>query len=92
MRLLHLAAMRRAWTDGALVTAASRFGVEANVRENLAEADAQFRKRKVRFTQIRLFPTDRYAQAYKRQSIDPFAETERFRRVGIQTPTSPPKN
>ncbi len=79
-------------SDGALVTAASRFGVEPNVRENLADADARFRKRKARFTQIRLFPTDRYAQAYKREAIDPFAETERFRRVGIQTPTSPPKN
>ena len=79
-------------SDGALVTAASRFGVDPDVRETLAAADAQFRKRKARFTQIRLFPTDRYAEAYKRQSIDPFAETERFRRAGIQTPTSPPKN
>lgn len=79
-------------SDGALVSAASRFGVEPNVRATLATADEQFRKRKARFTQIRLFPTDRYAEAYKRQSIDPFAETERFRRVGIQTPSSPPKN
>ncbi len=76
--------------DGALVTQASRFGVQGNIRETLAEADAKFRKRASRNGRIRLFPVDRYRQAYRRQSLDPFTETERLRRSGIQTPTSPP--
>ena len=35
-----------------------------------AEDDAEFRKRRGRWTGLRLFPVDRYAQVYERQSID----------------------
>ena len=77
-------------SDSALVTQASRHGVEPDIRTTLAEADAQFRKRQARGTRIRLFPVDRYEQAYRRSALDPFAETERFRRAGFQTPSSPP--
>lgn len=76
--------------DSALVTAASRHGVEPGVRETLSEADAKFRKRQSRMTRIRLAPVDRYEQAYRRQSLDPFPETERYRRAGAGTPSSPP--
>lgn len=78
-------------SDGALVAQASRFGVQGDIRETLAEADAKFRKRAARNTRIRLFPVDRYRQAYRRDSLQPFDETERFRRSGFQTPTSPPE-
>lgn len=77
--------------DGALVTASSRYGVEPGVRQTLAEDDAKFRKRQSRMTRFRLFPVDRYAQAYRRQSLDAFSQTERFRRAGAGTPTSPPE-
>lgn len=76
--------------DGALVAQVSRHGVQGDIRQTLAEADAKFRKRQSRNTRIRLFPVDRYRQAYRRQSLDPFEEAERFRRSGLQTPTSPP--
>lgn len=76
--------------DGALVASASRYGVPANTRAELAEADAKFRKRATRSGRIRLFPVDRYAQAYRKQSIQPFDETERWRASGRETPTSPP--
>lgn len=77
-------------SDGALVRHASRLGVAPNVRENLAEEDAKFRKRKQRFTGIRIVPVDRYAQAYKRQSLDQSAEAQRWRRAGARTPSAPP--
>lgn len=77
-------------SDGALVQHASRLGVAANVREELAETDAKFRKRKARFTQIRLVPVDRYNQAYKRQTLDKDAEAKRWRRAGARTPSAPP--
>jgi hypothetical protein len=77
-------------SDGALVAQASRFGVPGNIRTELAERDAEFRRRQSRGTRIRLFPVDRYQQAYRRDAIDPFEEAERFRRSGLQTPTSPP--
>ena len=77
-------------SDGALVAAASRNGVEPGVRARLAEQDAAFRRRQGRMTRIKLFPVDRYAQAYRRQALDPFPVVEAFRRKGFATPTSPP--
>lgn len=77
-------------SDGALVRHASRLGVAANVREELAEADAKFRKRQVRFTGIRIVPVDRYNQAYRRQTLDQDAEAQRWRRAGARTPSAPP--
>ena len=77
-------------TDGALVRHASRLGVAANIREDLAETDAAFRKRKQRFTQFRIVPVDRYNQAYKRQTLDAQVEASRWRRAGARTPSFPP--
>lgn len=76
--------------DGALVTQTSRYGVEPDIRMTLAEADAEFRRKQSRGTRVRLFPVDRYSQAYRGSALDPFEEAERFRRAGFQTPTSPP--
>ncbi|MFK7754867.1 MAG: DUF3035 domain-containing protein [Sedimentitalea sp.] len=78
--------------DSALVTQASRFGVPADTRASLAAADAKFRKRQARLTGIKLFPVDRYEQAYRRQAMDPFGTNDRFQRAGIATPTAPPVN
>ncbi|MCB1365637.1 MAG: DUF3035 domain-containing protein [Rhodobacteraceae bacterium] len=77
-------------SDGALVTAASRNGVEPGVRASLASQDAEFRKRQSRMTRFRLFPVDRYSQAYRKQALDPFRQTQEFRNRGFGTPTSPP--
>ncbi len=77
-------------SDAALVAASSRYGVPANTRVALAEEDAKFRKRQSRMTRIRLFPVDRYQQAYRKQSLDPFAQTDLFRTRNAGTPTSPP--
>ena len=78
------------YSDGALVTASSRYGVPSNTREVTAQEDAEFRKRKARFTRLRLFPVDRYSQAYKRQALDADAQNEAARRQGIETPSAPP--
>ena len=77
-------------SDGALVQHASRRGVDPNIRSELAEADAKFRKRKGRLTQIRLVPVDRYDQAYRRQALDAHTEAAKWRRAGARTPSSPP--
>lgn len=77
-------------SDGALVQHASRLGVTPGVRQQLAEADAQFRKGKARFTQFRIVPTDRYRQAYRRQTLNAETEAARWRRAGARTPSSPP--
>lgn len=77
-------------SDGALVRHASRLGVAANIREDLAEADAKFRKRKARFTQIRIVPVDRYNQAYRRETLDADSEAAKWRRAGARTPSYAP--
>ena len=78
--------------DGAVVQHARRFGVNANVRSELATEDEAFRKRKARFTQIRIVPTDRYKEAYKRFALDAAAVARQYRRRGIATPSAPPLN
>ena len=76
--------------DNALVAQASRHGVEQNVRSNLAQEDAKFRKRQGRLSSIKLFRVDRYEQAYRNQKLNPFGNADRFRGAGVATPTSPP--
>lgn len=78
-------------SDGALVNHTSRFGRDANIRATLAAADAQFRKRQSRFTQIRLFRDDTYALAYRREALKASRVAEQYRRAGIPTPTAPPR-
>lgn len=79
-------------TDGALVTAASRFGVTPSIRTDLAAADAEFRRKQSRFTQFRLFPEDRYLQAYRREVLDARQTADQWRRAGAITPSFPPAN
>jgi len=78
--------------DGALVQHASRLGVASNIRQELAETDAAFRKRQARFTQYRIVPVDRYNQAYRREVLDAQAELKRWRHAGARTPSAPPAN
>ncbi|WP_295313096.1 DUF3035 domain-containing protein [Roseobacter sp.] len=79
-------------SDGALVTAASRFGVTPGIRTELAQADAEFRRRQSRFTQYRIFPEDRYNRAYSRQTLDAEETARRWRQAGARTPSFPPYN
>lgn len=78
-------------SDAALVRTASRYGVPANTREVLAQEDADFRRRKGRLANIRLFKVDRYGEVYNNQAINPYATEEAFRRAGRETPSSPPE-
>lgn len=77
-------------SDGALVTAASRYGVQPDIRASLAEEDAAFRARQSRFTQIKLFPENLYYDVYSDQALDARATADAFRRSGAETPSYPP--
>ncbi|MFK7763489.1 MAG: DUF3035 domain-containing protein [Roseobacter sp.] len=77
-------------SDGALVTAASRFGVTPNIRQALAQEDAEFRRNKSRFTQLKLFPENIYLDVYSSQSLDARDTVEAWRRAGARTPSYPP--
>lgn len=79
-------------SDGALVTSASRFGVPANIRQALAEEDAEFRSNQSRFTQFQLFPENLYNKVYRSQTLNPRATADAWRRAGARLPSYPPVN
>ncbi|MCF6444849.1 DUF3035 domain-containing protein [Nereida sp. MMG025] len=78
-------------SDGALVAHASRFGRDADIRENLAASDLEFRKSNRGRLLERLANVNVYFEAYRQQSLDKHAELERLRRLGVRTPSAPPK-
>lgn len=77
--------------DAALVAAAGRNGVDGSIRQDLAEADAAFRRRASIFN-WKLLPDDEYNRAYRRQSLDAQDWLARVRRPGtnVRTPSAPP--
>ena len=76
--------------DAALVTQASRYGVEPDIRAELAAADAAKLNRARRSNLFNPLGRDRYFPAYSRQALDAFAELERLRAAGVAVPTPPP--
>jgi hypothetical protein len=42
-----------------------------------------------RFSQIKLFRVDRYNQIYRRQTLDAKKEVQRWRELGVGTPSMP---
>lgn len=79
-------------TDGALVNSAGRYGTDPNIREDLAVADAEFRRRNRGKLLERLFGLTTYYDAYSRQSLDQHNELDRYRGAGARTPGAPPES
>ncbi|UYV37147.1 DUF3035 domain-containing protein [Rhodobacteraceae bacterium D3-12] len=80
-------------SDSALVRQAGRHGVDPTIRETLAKQDEDFRRRKSRFTKLRIARQDLYNKVYKRETLNARGEMNRYRRsTGVRTPTAPPAN
>ncbi|MBV0913372.1 DUF3035 domain-containing protein [Anianabacter salinae] len=77
-------------TEGALIQYASRFGRDATIRQRLAAEDLEYRRRKDGRLLERLANVNVYYRAYEPLSLDQYAELERFRRIGVRTPSAPP--
>ncbi|MDG1531007.1 MAG: DUF3035 domain-containing protein [Paracoccaceae bacterium] len=77
--------------DQGVYNYATRYGVAGNVREQLAAEDLDFRRRNNGKVLERWFNVNVYYSAYKKQSLDQYAELERFRKAGIRTPSAPPE-
>lgn len=77
--------------DQGLVSHAGRNGIDADIRSALAAEDAAFRARRTRTGLFSFLGGDRYFRAYARQKLDAYAELDRFRAAGVQTPTAPPR-
>ncbi len=76
--------------DVGLVGHASRYGRAGNIRQQLAAEDLEFRRRNDGRVLERAFNVNVYFRAYRRESLDKYAELERFRRLGVRTPAAPP--
>ena len=77
--------------EGALVNAASRYGVSANIREVLAAQDTEWRGDNRGRLLERLFNVNVYYRAYAAMALDQHRELERWRRRGVWTPAAPPE-
>ena len=76
-------------SDRALIQRTDRFGTTPNIRAILALEDAQFRQRKSKTRQFQLKPRDPYSQLYEAETLDAFAELQKFRAAGVTTPAVP---
>jgi len=76
--------------EGALVAAASRYGVSGNIRNQLAVEDLEWRKDNRGRVLERLFNLNVYNRAYAFMHLNQHRELERLRRLGLWTPAAPP--
>lgn len=81
---------RGAGADGGLIATVSRYGVQGNIRDQLAAEDLEYRRENDGRLLERLFNVNVYFDAYKKQSLDQHAELERLRRAGVRTVAAPP--
>lgn len=73
-----------------LIGYTSRLGVAADIRSTLATEDEAFRRSNSGRVLERVFGTSTYFRAYRRQSLDRYAELQRLRNAGVRTPSAPP--
>jgi len=76
--------------DGGVVSYATRYGVDGNIRADLAAADLEYRRENDGRLLERLFNASVYFKAYRPFELDQHRELERFRAAGIGTPAAPP--
>lgn len=76
--------------DATLVSHARRFGANRVIRQTLAAEDLEFRRDHRGRVFERWFNLNVYYRVYKGVSLDKYRELERFRRLGIRTPSAPP--
>ncbi|WP_299355590.1 DUF3035 domain-containing protein [uncultured Shimia sp.] len=76
--------------DSGLVNYSGRKGRTQDIRTTLAVEDEAYRKKRGRFTNIRIVRTDQYNEVYKREHLNQYEEQERWRRGGAATPAAPP--
>lgn len=77
--------------EGALIVAASRFGVAPDIRTSLAAEDEKYRKKhRARFYERWLYNDQAYLTRFKGETLDAYDELERLRTLGVRTPTVPP--
>ncbi len=78
-------------SDGALYAHAARFGVQGDIRNQLASEDLEWRRDNNGRILERLFNVNVYFKAYKKFWLDQQAELAYWRSRGVRTPSAPPR-
>lgn len=76
--------------DAGLTSYVTRYGIEPDIRSQLADADLEFRRQNPGRLLERVFNLNNYYIAYETQQLDQYGELERFRAAGVRTPAVPP--
>lgn len=87
----HLAVQGVGAGDAALIAHAGRAGIEPGVRQITAAEDQAFRDRNSRRVMEVIAGANAYYRVYDRQTLDSWAEQDRWSRTGVQTPSAPPR-
>ena len=74
-------------TDAALLAAAGRYGIAPGIRAVVAAEDLDYRRRHRGRLLERVFRVNVYFRAYRPQTLDSRAESDRLRRAGVQVAT-----
>lgn len=77
--------------DAGLLNHAQRFGVAGDIRATLAAEDLEWRRDNKGRILERLLNVNVYFKAYRDQALDQQAELRKWRRLGIRTPSAPPR-
>ena len=77
--------------DSAIYAHAGRFGLESGIRSTLALEDLEWRRDNNGRILERLFNVNVYYKAYRNQRLDQQAELQRWRKLGLRTPSAPPR-
>ncbi|MEO9824735.1 MAG: DUF3035 domain-containing protein [Paracoccaceae bacterium] len=85
------AVLSRSGADGALRTHVGRYGVDPQIRAQLAAADLEFRRQNDGRLLERIFNVNVYFKAYEPFELDQYRELERLRRAGVRTSGIPPE-
>ncbi|HRO15827.1 MAG TPA: DUF3035 domain-containing protein [Paracoccus sp. (in: a-proteobacteria)] len=87
----QLAAQGAGAGDGALLAHTGRLGRDGAIRAVTAAEDQQYRTRNGRRPLEVLARSNVYYRAYRPMTLDSWAELERWRPTGVQTPSAPPR-
>lgn len=77
--------------DAAILAQASRYGLQRDIRGQLAAEDLDHRRQNDGRLLERLANVNVYFRAYEDQALDQHAELARWRRAGVRTVSAPPE-
>lgn len=86
----RIAETGRVTRDGGLVSYAARFGMNGDIRDVLAAEDLEYRRDNDGRLLERIFNVNVYFKAYRKMSLDQYAELEKWRRRGARNVGAPP--